>query len=99
MVPRDWVLDHSEVMTALKGYSAPIPVQLATLDTTSTTILTNAHDEAPPDEQAEKRHVIVAMAARRHANRRNYDEYQLDSVKPCASVIVGKEAKGELSND
>lgn len=25
MVPRDCVLDHSEVMTALRGYSAPIP--------------------------------------------------------------------------
>ena len=25
MVARDCVLDHSEVMTALRGYSAPIP--------------------------------------------------------------------------
>lgn len=23
----DWVLDHSDVMTALKGYSAPMPME------------------------------------------------------------------------
>lgn len=28
MVARDEVLDHSEVMTALKGYSAPIPMPI-----------------------------------------------------------------------
>lgn len=28
MVARDEVLDHSEVITALKGYSAPIPIPI-----------------------------------------------------------------------
>lgn len=75
IVALDLVLDHSEVMTALRGYSAPMPgkrqymtLQRATRESFGLGCRTYSHDEAPPREQGKEVEVIIAPAARGDAD-------------------------------
>lgn len=60
---------------------------------------TDAHDEPPPDKQAKKRYVSIAMAASSYSNSRHNDKDQFDSIEAGAAKTIGKVAKEHLSDD
>lgn len=57
-----------------------------------------AAKEAYKDEQPNKGHVTVAEAAGCHAYRRDDDKHQLDAIEPGASIVIGEEPPGQLTD-
>jgi hypothetical protein len=112
IVARDCVLDHSDVMTALRGYSAPIPTVFVSIQfchflrmvgsqrlVAQEVSRTNAHDKTPPNEQPEKGEIIVAMTASGDSNRRNNNQDELNAIEASSTIAIRKVAKEDLTND
>lgn len=102
---RDEVLDHSDVMTALRGYSAPIPMPITNrhcveLDVSWLSVDASSGGEpTDPGEQSQERHFAIAIATCGDSYGRDDDKHELNTVEPSSSIAVSQIPKEYLATN
>jgi hypothetical protein len=105
--PRDFVADHSAVIHALRGYSAPsrkVSFEKGRYEIQNQYRPTyaNAHDKAPDHDPAMGLHggLVLRMVhptngALRKPDGAEYDDHQLNTIQTLSAIFVGEIAKDD----